>query len=41
MTLPRGDPPHFEWPYARWQELDDWIEEARTGGHVMVGAKAR
>jgi 1-acyl-sn-glycerol-3-phosphate acyltransferase len=31
----------IEWLYARWQELDDWIEETRTGGQVMVGAKAR
>jgi 1-acyl-sn-glycerol-3-phosphate acyltransferase len=31
----------IEWLYARWQELDDWIEETSTGQRVMVGSKAR
>ena len=24
-----------------WQELDDWIDEVRSGGRVIVGTKAR
>jgi hypothetical protein len=26
--------------YERWQELDDWIGEVRSGGAVAIGAKA-
>lgn len=30
----------IEWLYGRWQELDDWIEEVRSGGRMVVGSKA-
>jgi hypothetical protein len=30
----------IEWLYERWQELDDWIGEVRSGGAVAIGAKA-
>jgi 1-acyl-sn-glycerol-3-phosphate acyltransferase len=29
-----------EWLYARWQELDDWIEEIRTGGAELLATQA-
>jgi 1-acyl-sn-glycerol-3-phosphate acyltransferase len=29
------------WLYERWQELDDWIGETRSGSHTALGAQAR
>jgi 1-acyl-sn-glycerol-3-phosphate acyltransferase len=38
--VPREREQLIVWLYERWQELDDWIGEARSGGPAPLGANA-
>jgi 1-acyl-sn-glycerol-3-phosphate acyltransferase len=38
--VPSGREEMIEWLYARWQELDDWIGEVRTGSPAALAAPA-
>jgi 1-acyl-sn-glycerol-3-phosphate acyltransferase len=38
--VPLGRDELIAWLYERWQELDDWVGQMRSGGTAELGAKA-